>query len=124
MTFGFLTCLLLLAATSVAQANNPIAGRWGTRLPNGTVSSYLFDPGTVAADNSIRGRFQHTYVDDHGVEHAVNGSYVLVPTIGNRGRLRLHFDDGMTVREVEHGGNDVLQLRHVGLNRVITYYRQ
>jgi len=63
-------------------------------------------------------------VDDHGVEHTLNGTYVLVPTIGNRGRLRLQFDDGLRIRDVEHGGNGVLQLRHVGMNRVITYYRQ
>jgi hypothetical protein len=120
---GFLACLLSLGVVTTAQAN-PVAGRWVARLPGGAVSSYAFDAGAVSADNSIHGRFTHVYVDDHGVEHTLNGTYVLVPTIGNRGRLRLLFDDGLRIRDVEHAGNGVLQLRHIGLNRIITYYRQ
>jgi hypothetical protein len=123
-SIGFLACFLALAAVSTAHAHNNLTGSWVARLPGGAVSSYTFGPGVVHADDSIHGRFQHTFVDDRGVQHTVQGGYILVPTIANRGRLTLRFDDGLIVKDVEHGGANFLQLRHVGLNRNITYFRQ
>jgi hypothetical protein len=121
---GFLACVLCLAAVSTAHAHNPLVGNWAARLPGGAVSYYTFQVGAVHPDDSIQGRFQHTFMDDRGVQHTLHGTYVLVTTIGNRGRLTLLFDDGLKVKDVEHGGNNVLQLRHVGMNRNITYFRQ
>jgi len=121
---GFLAVVGALLAVSTASAHNAIEGRWAARLPGGAVSYYQFLPGTVHPDDTIQGRFHHVYLDDRGVERTVHGTYVLLTTIGNRGRLTLFFDDGQRVKDVEHGGGSVLQLRHVGLNRIVTYYRQ
>ena len=124
VSVGFLTCLLSLAVVATAQAHNSVVGKWSAQLPGGATSYYTFFTGAQHPDDSSQGRFEHTYVDEHGVEHTMGGTYVLVHTIANRGRLTLLFDDGLRVKDVEHGNNNVLQLRHVGLNRIITYYRQ
>ncbi len=120
---ALLAGLSLCVGASAAFAHAPVEGRWVARLPGGGISYYQFHAATRHPDDTFQGRFEHVYIDDRGVERTMHGTYLLT-TVANRGRLTLLFDDGSRTTDIEHRGEGVLLLRHIGQGRMIADARQ
>jgi hypothetical protein len=118
--------VLLGLATTAEASSNPVQGRWTAQLPGGALSYYHFKAGTVEPDGNIQGRFVHMYLDVHGAERLVHGTYVLAPfgPWGKWGKLTLLFDNGLQIKDIEPREPGVLKLHHVGLGHIVTYFRQ
>jgi hypothetical protein len=121
LLFAAMLAGLALGPIGQTQASNPIHGKWVAQVPGGGVSYYHFHNAVERNSTFDKGRFTHVY-HDRGREVVLQGTYRL-RHFGHRGKLHLHFDNGLRIDDIEHAGKDWLQLRHVGRGIELTYTR-